>query len=578
MVVVAAAWALALGACSALPLPGQGSGDGSPEPRRTSTAYIEAQDPHAEAPAPQVAKARSGGTLRVLSANSPHTFDPTRVSPLDTLAIMKLVTRGLTQTVYEGGNPVLVPDMATDLGRPNRDFTRWEFTLRDGLRYEDGAPVKAVDVAYAITRQFAQQELSGGPTYGLDYYLGGDTYAGPYADDGDFEAVETPDDKTIIVKMRRPFPSMRYYASLPTFTPIPAAKDTRQDYTRHPLATGPYKFAADWNGRTLTLVKNREWSASTDPGRHQFVDTFIFEFGLDENEIQQRIITDEGDDQYALSYNDLLADNYPVIRGTDVENRLVVGPSPCISYLWMDTRKIPLSVRRAVAEAWPLKAENEAAGSIPGLTWQPATTIMASATPGWLAHDAIGNQGKGNGDPSAARTLLEEAGQLGFELSFFSSDDDTETAIAEVRRKALTKAGFTVKTVPAPSALARDLASDGTRPVNLRSGRWCMDWANGDAVLPAILDGRKAHLPGAPIPSFLNVDRVNAEIDRISRLSAHKALAEWGRLDAMIMDEYLPVVPLGEEGTTLLHGSKVANVIVDTVGGSPDYTQIYVLE
>ncbi|MEQ7125418.1 hypothetical protein ABN034_12970 [Actinopolymorpha sp. B11F2] len=120
MVVVAAAWALALGACSALSLPGQGSGDGSPEPRRTSTDHIEAQDPHAEAPAPQVAKARSGGTVRVLSANSPPTFDPTRVYHLDTMAIMKLASRGLTQTVYEDGNPVLVPDMATDLGRANR--------------------------------------------------------------------------------------------------------------------------------------------------------------------------------------------------------------------------------------------------------------------------------------------------------------------------------------------------------------------------------------------------------------------------------------------------------------------------
>ncbi|MEQ7125417.1 ABC transporter substrate-binding protein [Actinopolymorpha sp. B11F2] len=239
---------------------------------------------------------------------------------------------------------------------------------------------------------------------------------------------------------------VRYYASLPTFAPIPAAKDTREDYTRHPVATGPYKFAADWNGRTLTLVKNREWSDSTDPGRHQFVDRFTFEFGLDENEIQQRIIADEGDDQYALSYNDLLADNYPLIRGTDVENRLVVGPSPCISYLWMDTRKIPLSVRRAVAEAW----------------------------------------------------------------------------------QALTKAGFTVKTVPAPSALAHDLASDGIRPINLRSGSWCMDWANGDSVLPAILDGRKAHLPGAPIQSFLNVDRVNAEIDRISKLPPDKGVGRVG--------------------------------------------------
>ena len=44
----------------------------------------------------------------------------------------------------------LVPDMATDLGRPNEDNTEWTFTLKDGIKYEDGTDVKAEDVAYAI--------------------------------------------------------------------------------------------------------------------------------------------------------------------------------------------------------------------------------------------------------------------------------------------------------------------------------------------------------------------------------------------------------------------------------------------
>ncbi|WP_020578366.1 ABC transporter substrate-binding protein [Actinopolymorpha alba] len=569
--------AMTVGACSSLPLPGRSGGEGSPTPRRTSTAYNESQDAAAKAPAPAVSGAQTGGTLTILSSNSPHTFDPTQVYHLDTMAIMKLVARGLTQTIYRDGDPVLVPDMATDLGRPNADFTRWEFTLRDGLKYEDGSPVKAADVAYSIKRQFAQDELSGGPTYGLDYYLGGDSYQGPYKDGDDFEAVETPDDKTIIVKMRKPFPSMRYYVSLPTFAAIPKAKDTRSDYSKHPLSTGPYKFKGDWNGKELTLVKNAEWDPKTDPGRHQFVDSFAFTFGLDENEIQKRIIANKGDDQEALGYNNILAANYEAIRGTGAEKRLKVGPAPCITYMWMDTRKIPLPVRRAVAKAWPLESENKANGAVPGLTWQPGTTIMPSATPGWLEHDSIGNKGEGDGDPVAAKKQLEEAGQVGFELSFYySADDEIQTKVAEVRKAALTKAGFSVKSLAAPSSLARELSDDSIRPANLRSGSWCLDWGAGDSVLPAILDGKKANLPGAPIPSFLNVKDVNDEIERISALPAEKALDEWGQLDAMIMDEYLPVVPLGESGTTVLYGSKVSNVIIDTVGGMPDYTQIYV--
>ena len=78
---------------------------------------------------------------------------------------MNLVTRALTQYVYdpETNDMVLAPDMATDLGTPNEDNTEWTFTLRDGLKYEDGTDVKAEDVAYAISRSFAIEELPGRP-------------------------------------------------------------------------------------------------------------------------------------------------------------------------------------------------------------------------------------------------------------------------------------------------------------------------------------------------------------------------------------------------------------------------------
>ena len=41
-----------------------------------------------------------------------------------------LVTRSLTQYDYdpETRQMVLVPDLATDLGTPNDDFTEWKFT------------------------------------------------------------------------------------------------------------------------------------------------------------------------------------------------------------------------------------------------------------------------------------------------------------------------------------------------------------------------------------------------------------------------------------------------------------------
>ncbi|HEY6740612.1 MAG TPA: ABC transporter substrate-binding protein [Actinopolymorphaceae bacterium] len=574
---VAAGSLVAAAACGS---PSKGDGDQTDkggQPKSTLATYANSQDPKATGPAADVPGAKKGGTLTVLSSSKPHTFDPTRAYYLDVMSILKLVTRGLTQTKYVDGKPVLVPDLATDLGRPSENFTRWEFTLRDGVKYEDGTPVKVEDLAWAIKRQMATTELPDGPTYGLDYYLDGDKYKGPWVSGKDFKAVETPDDKTLIVKMRRPFPSFQYYASLPAFTPIPEAKDTKQDYENHVLATGPYMFEKYEKSRTVVLKKNPHWDPKTDPGRHQYVDKFEFRFGLDDVTLQKRIVADKDEDQRSLTYNGLLGTVYQAMRGTEAEKRLVKGPSSCSGYMWFDVRKIPMQVRRAISLAWDFDADNKASEEIPGITWYPSTTITPSITPGWLDFDVMGTGGKGTGNPKAARKLLKEAGKEGFELSFYyASDDNIARKVAEVRRVNLEEAGFKVKAIPAPSSQMRKLTRNSNAPVNLRQTSWCIDWANPDSVLPAIIDGRKAMLPGGPVPSYLNVEPVTKEIDRIMGLPAQKALPEWGKLDKMIMEKYLPVIPIGQGGVSLLHGSKVRNVVVDQILSMPDYTQIWV--
>ncbi len=66
--------------------------------------------------------AAEGGTVTVLASVVPFTFDPTRAYYTDSTAIMNLVTRALTQYVYdpETNDMVLAPDMATDLGTSQR--------------------------------------------------------------------------------------------------------------------------------------------------------------------------------------------------------------------------------------------------------------------------------------------------------------------------------------------------------------------------------------------------------------------------------------------------------------------------
>ncbi|MGI8987423.1 MAG: ABC transporter substrate-binding protein, partial [Nocardioidaceae bacterium] len=224
--------ALALGAaCGG----GGGSDDpgGAPEAQDLgeSGAVGGGQDPEVMGPAPMPEGAEEGGTLTVLTDGAPSTMDPTRAYYTDSTAILNLVNRGLTGFQrQEDGSMLLVPDLATDLGRVSEDGLSWEFTLKDDITYSSGDPVVADDLCYAIKRSFAQDVLTSGPLYQNDYFLDGDTYEGPYKDDGEYAGCEVVDDKTIQINLARKFPDLPYYASFPMFTPIPEEADTKLDY------------------------------------------------------------------------------------------------------------------------------------------------------------------------------------------------------------------------------------------------------------------------------------------------------------------------------------------------------------
>ena len=47
-----------------------------------------------------------------------------------------------------------VPDLATDTGKASNKGKTWKFTLKDGVKWEDGKPVTCEDVKYGISRTF----------------------------------------------------------------------------------------------------------------------------------------------------------------------------------------------------------------------------------------------------------------------------------------------------------------------------------------------------------------------------------------------------------------------------------------
>ncbi|MEP6665647.1 MAG: ABC transporter substrate-binding protein, partial [Nocardioidaceae bacterium] len=444
-----------------------------------SGAAGQGKDANRQAPAAEISGAQKGGTVKVISIAGLNTMDPTEAYYTNTASMLSgLVTRSLTQYVYDPktGQMLLVPDIATDLGTPNSDFTEWTFTIRPGVKFENGQEVTADDVAYGIKRSFDRTTFPDGANYSNIYFLGGDKYEGPYTSGDKYAGVVVKGDQ-LTLKMSTPFPDMPYWGSFPAMGPIPAGKDSDPaKYALHPWSTGPYMFKDYTPEKSLTLVQNPNWDASTDPGRHQYVDGYDMQFDVPTAKVDQIMLQDQGDGQTTLTYDNISNTNF-IKAKNDSSDRLVVGTQPCSFYWAPDYRKITdIEVRQALAYAYPYHNAWAAGGYIEGVTRQAGTNMMPPGIPGRTEYNPLPDHDAGSTDPAKAKDLLKQSGNEGYEISFLYSQDDplsVDTKDAIVR--ALEAAGFTAKPYATTVADNSTLRSDPNTKINVRSLGWCSD-------------------------------------------------------------------------------------------------------
>ncbi len=566
---VAVAAALAVTACGSPSANNKQDGSRSDE----ITTQVNALDPSAKGPAPEVPGSRKGGTITVYSQSTPNTFDPTDTYYVDADAIGKLLFRTPTQFAIRKGKAVLVPDL-TDLGTPSADKLTWTFKLQNYVKYADGTDVKVGDLAYAIKRSFAHDVYSNGPAYQLTYFKDGDKYKGPYASGDDYAAVETPDDRTLVIHLARPFSDLPFYMSFLMFTPIPKAKDTKENYKNAPLASGPYQFDSYTPGTELKLKRNPNWDPRTDPVRHQYPDGWNFKWGQDDIKTQQQVLNSNGPDANALNYGNVDASFIPQLQGKKTE-QLIRGESNCSIIVQLDSRKIPLEVRKAIARAYPYDQIWKAAG-LNDYIAQPSTTVLPPSVPGYQKYAAVPDlTGKGAGDPAGAKKMLEAAGKLGFEVSwYFDNTKPIPQQTSQIRADALKAAGFTVKPIGVSTAELRKKVSDYDAPVNMAQGPggWCSDWPSGTSWFPVLF--KTQSISEGQSWGMLSDTALDTEIDKISALPIEQQTARWAALDKKIMEMYI-ALPRYYDKMAVLAGTNIGGAEGDPTKGMPNFPNMY---
>ncbi|MBS2937684.1 hypothetical protein KDN32_08010 [Nocardioides sp. J2M5] len=535
-------------------------------------------------PAVPVPGADEGGTLTVYlpGAPGPDTLDPSgALSAVGNPIQQGLVSRSLTQYARgEDGGAVLVPDLATDLGRHNDDYTEWTFTIRDDATWEDGSPVTAEEVAFGICRSLDIEEFSHGPgsEYARTYFLGADGYDGPYAGDdpdcADWDGISV-DGQDLTIRMSRPFPDMDYYGAFMAMGPVPLGDASDPvAYRQRPLANGPYEVERWDPYEQLVLVRNEEWDAASDPARHQYPERWVFKFTQDQAKVDEIMLSGSPRGRDALSTS-VGSGRYREAERL-LGDRLVQTPTSCVATVTPDYTKITdVRVRRALAYAFPYEDVWQAAGEVANVTRVRAHSLMPPGMPGH--RDVQVGEEVITYDPAHARELLAEAGYADepypLTMIYFELDPQVRAAQDQVTT-GLEAGGFSVKAIPvqeSPYDTWLNPDDELDRRLNVRAANVCPGWPGGSALLPTLLrTGATFNTARFSEPS------VDDEMDRIATLPIDEQADAWADLEREVMERWFPVVPVADINRLFAFGTGVGNPSGDSSMGTPNYKDLYV--
>ena len=215
---------------------------------------------------PFAAASHRGGTLTVVSA-SPPLPDPVHLY-IPGVGTPAAAYDGLVAFRKAGGaqGETLVPDLAVRLPRPADGGTTYTFTLRRGIRYSNGALVRASDFRRGI-----QRELSFGdyPPY-YEGILGGQACnRNPRRCDLAAGIVTNDAAGTVTFHLGQADPDFLYKLALLIAAPAPpGAASHLMDRAPFLPGTGPYMISQYGPKSSLTLVRNpyfRQWSFAAQP-------------------------------------------------------------------------------------------------------------------------------------------------------------------------------------------------------------------------------------------------------------------------------------------------------------------------
>lgn len=529
-----------------------------------------------------------GGTLTYyLSAPLSHT-DPQRVYiGRDLSNFRRTVYRGLvafpiSDDAAKATTPVA--DLATDTGTASADAKSWSFTVKDGVKWQDGSAITCEDFKYGASRVFATDVITGGPNYILSYLdvptdakTGLPSYTGPYtssdAGKAAFDKAVSCEGSTITYKFNKPWPDFPLaLAALQMLDPYKQSED-KGDLSKFKIfSNGPYMIdgGTEWNkDKGATFVRNPEYDAATDTSdlRRALPDSIRFDIGKSPESVYDLILKDTGEAQAAVTASRIPPAYLPQV--TDQSRYLNVA-SPYTSYLVPNTTRLELPIREALAaslnkEAWITSGGGEK-------FYAPSSSVVNEGVVGYQPNPAFKDIPL-TGDVEASKKILADAGvKMPYKIKF-TYDGNTETASkqAAALKDTWDKAGFDVLLDPLTDTYY-DVIQKPDSDSDIVWAGWGADWPSAITVTPPLFDSRPNLTENSNGQDYGNYksDAFNALVDEAANAGSLDEQTKALQAADIQLGKDVAYIPVDQPVFNWAWGSKVTNFTTDHASAVPD--------
>ena len=422
----------------------------------------------------------------------------------------------------------LVPEVARGFPTVSKNGKTYTFRIRKGFRFNTGQAVTAGSFARAIERALNKEMASPAASFisdvvGADAVLAGKrTRPAGVIVKGDTLTLKLKGASADLVSRL----AMRFFCAVPEDLPIDP-----QGVKLPPMA-GPYYFAAREPGRSVTLQRNPYYGGNRTPR----VDTIQVSVNTSYETSLLQVRKGEADVDIAglpPQSNAQLAREFGINRG-----RYFVHSALAVNYLALNTTRGLLkqpSVRKALNYAVDRTIVSAAAGFRAG---KPTDQVIAPGIPGYRNVSIY----PARANVARAKALL--AGRTG-KLTLYTSQGPPTEEQALIIQGSLKRVGIDVTIRKYPFAVLLGRIGNPKEPYDMILIGWYADYADPYDFVDVLLNG--SHI--SPRNNLANLSlfddaKFNKQMDAAAKLTGDARYAAYADLDARIMREAAPWVPI----------------------------------